>query len=99
MLSSTFPGFYLSFGEKSVYQGLRHEGRGVYWEIPICASAFLGEEVVGIRRMRCSNSLCKKRVCDIWENRFGVIVIELKCPHCGEVVRVYWKPRLKGKYT
>ena len=22
MLSSTFPGFYLSFGEKSVYQGL-----------------------------------------------------------------------------
>ena len=55
--------------------------------------------MVGIRRMRCSNSLCKKRVCDTWENRFGVIVIELKCPHCGEVVRVYWKPRLKGKYT
>ena len=78
---------------------MRHERRGVYWEIPICASAFLGEEVVGIRRMRCSNSLCKKRICDIWENRFGVIVIELKCPHCGEVVRVYWKPRLKGKYT
>ncbi len=35
-----------------------------------------GEEVVGIRRMRCSNSLCKKRICDIGENSFGVIVIE-----------------------
>ncbi|MDE7334557.1 MAG: hypothetical protein K2O16_20465 [Lachnospiraceae bacterium] len=50
---------------------------------------FEGEEVVDIRRMKCSNGECKKRVCDIWENRFGVIVIELKCPHCGEVVRGY----------
>ena len=35
---------------------VRHEG-GVYWEIPIGASAFLGKEVGGIRRMRCSNSV------------------------------------------
>lgn len=73
----------------------------VYGEkkLPIGAFAFLGEGVIGIRRMKCSNSVCKKRVCDIWENRFGIIVIELKCPHCGEVVRVYWKPMREVKYT
>ncbi len=54
-----------------------------------------GKEVVGIQKMRCSNSECRKRVCDIWETRFGVVVIELKCRHCGEIVRVYWKPRGK----
>lgn len=65
---------------------------GVYWEIPIGAFAFLGEEVVIIRKMKCPERWCRKRVCDIWENRFGVIVIELKCPHCGEVVRVCCGP-------
>ena len=69
---------------------------GVYWKIPIGAFAFFGrKEVVDIRKMRCSNGQCRKRVCDIWETRFGVVVIELKCRHCGEVVRVYWKPKEK----
>ena len=27
---------------------------------------------MAIRRMKCSNGEYKKRVCDIWENRFGV---------------------------
>ncbi len=31
---------------------------------------------------------CGKRVYDIWETRFGVVAIELKCQHCGEAVRI-----------
>lgn len=68
---------------------------GVYWEIPISASVLLGREVVSIWKMKCPNKQCGKRVCDIWETRFGVVVIELKCQHCGEVVRIYWKPKEK----
>ena len=77
---------------------VRHEGRGVYWEIPICASAFLGEEVVVIQKIKCPNHKCGRRIFDIGITRFSIIV-ELKCPHCGEVVRVYWKPKEKKKYT
>ena len=64
---------------------VRHEGRGVYWEIPICASAFLGEEVVVIQKIKCPNHKCGRRIFDIGITRFRIIV-ELKCPHCGEVV-------------
>jgi len=57
-----------------------------------------GEEVVGIQKIKCPNHKCGRRIFDIGITRFRIIV-ELKCPHCGEVVRVYWKPKEKKKYT
>ena len=38
------------------------------------------------------------RIFNIDKTRFRIIV-ELKCLHCGKVVRVYWKPKEKKKYT
>lgn len=54
----------------------------------------LGEEVVDIQKIKCPNHKCRRRIFDIGITRFRIIV-ELKCPHCGEVVRVYWKPKEK----
>ena len=50
-----------------------------------------------IRKIRCLNYECGRRTFDIDITRFKIIV-ELKCPHCGEVVRVYWNPKEKKKY-
>ena len=37
----------------------------------------------------------QKRACDIGETGSGWIIVSLKCPNCGRVIKVYWKP--KGK--
>jgi hypothetical protein len=49
-------------------------------------------EVVIIRKMKCPEKRCRKRVCDIGETVSGWIIVSLKCPNCGRVVKVYWKP-------
>ncbi len=54
--------------------------------------------MVIIQKIKCPNHKCERRIFDIGITRFRIIV-ELKCPHCGEVVRVYWKPKEKKKYT
>lgn len=38
------------------------------------------------KKMKCSN--CGKRAFDISELPKQKFVVELKCPHCGKVVRV-----------
>ena len=48
-----------------------------------------------IRKMKCPEKWCKKRACDIGETGSGWIIVSLKCPNCGRVIKVYWKP--KGK--
>ena len=45
--------------------------------------------------MKCPERWCKKRACDIGETGSGWIIVSLKCPNCGRVIKVYWKP--KGK--
>ena len=66
--------------------------------ISIDASELLREEVVIIQKINCPRHKCGRRIFDIGVTRFRII-IELKCPHCGEIVRVYWKPKEKRKYT
>ena len=53
--------------------------------------------MVIIQKIKCPNHKCGRRIFDIGITRFRIIV-ELKCPHCGEVVRVYWKPKEKKIY-
>ena len=48
---------------------------------------FKRKEVVNIQKIKCPNHKCGRRVCDIGVTRFR-IVIELKCPHCGEIVEM-----------
>ncbi len=53
---------------------------------------FSREEMVIIRKIKCPERQCRKRVCDIGETVSGWIIVSLKCPNCGRVVKVYWKP-------
>ena len=55
---------------------MRHVRRGVYWEIPICASAFLGEEVVVIQKIKCPNHECGRRIFDVEEMPPGRTVLD-----------------------
>ena len=59
----------------------------------IAIDAFGGGGI--IRKMKCPERRCKKRACDIGETGSGWIIVSLKCPNCGRVIKVYWKP--KGK--
>ena len=43
-----------------------------------------------IRKMKCPERRCKKRACDIGETGSGWIIVSLKCPNCGRVIKVYW---------
>jgi hypothetical protein len=42
--------------------------------------------------MKCPERWGKKRVCDIGETGSGWIIVSLKCPNCGRVIKVYWEP-------
>ncbi len=61
----------------------------------IVTDVFWGRGGGIIRKMKCPERWCKKRACDIGETGSGWIIVSLKCPNCGRVVKVYWKP--KGK--
>ncbi len=61
----------------------------------IAIDVFWGEEVVLSGKWKCPERWCKKRACDIGETGSGWIIVSLKCPNCGRVIKVYWKP--KGK--
>ena len=39
--------------------------------------------MVIIRKMKCPEKRCRKRVCDIGETVSGWIIVSLKCPNCG----------------
>lgn len=53
--------------------------------------------MVVIQRIKCPNRQCRKRVCDIGMMALDKIIVELKCPHCGKIVRVYIFSKLKCK--
>ena len=59
----------------------------------IAIDVFLGGGI--IRKMKCPERRCKKRACDIGETVSGWIIVSLKCPNCGRVIKVYWKPNGK----
>ena len=61
----------------------------------IAIDVFWGRGGGIIRKMKCPERWCKKRACDIGETGSGWIIVSLKCPNCGRVIKVYWKP--KGK--
>lgn len=61
----------------------------------IATDVFWGRGGGIIRKMKCPERRCKKRACDIGETGSGWIIVSLKCPNCGRVIKVYWKP--KGK--
>lgn len=48
--------------------------------------------------VRCPKPRCGRRILDIEVEPPGKVVLEVKCLHCGEVVRVSHNPeRKKGK--
>ena len=60
----------------------------------ICTpSVLVGEEVVNIQRMECPNPKCKRRIFDIDVIPQGKIMLEMKCRHCGEIIRVGFSPK------
>ncbi len=61
----------------------------------IATDVFWGRGGGIIRKMKCPERRCKKRACDIGETGSGWIIVSLKCPNCGRVVKVYWKPNGK----
>jgi hypothetical protein len=46
-----------------------------------------------VERIRCPNPKCGRRILDIEEMPPGETVLEIKCRHCGEVVRVGLGPK------
>lgn len=47
--------------------------------------------MVLIRKMKCPNQKCRKRVCDIGIMNVGKIIVELKCPGLSGYVGSQWK--------
>ncbi len=46
-----------------------------------------------MEKVRCPNPKCGRRILDIEVEPPGKTVLEMKCRHCGEVVRVGFGPR------
>ena len=45
-------------------------------------------EVYGICMVRCP--ACKGRICDIIATAGGRVVLKVKCPECGRIVKLEW---------
>jgi len=45
-----------------------------------------------VEEIRCPNPRCGRRILDNEEVDSEWTVLEIKCPHCGELVRLYCGP-------
>ena len=45
-----------------------------------------------MEKVKCQNPKCGRRIFDIEEMPPGKLVLEMRCSHCGEVVRVGYNP-------
>ena len=48
---------------------------------------------LSVEKVKCPNPKCGRRILDIEEMPPGETVLEIKCRHCGEVVRVGFGPK------
>ena len=47
--------------------------------------------MMDMQKMRCPR--CGKRLLDIKTDSEEEVIIETRCPNCGRMVKVYWKPQ------
>ena len=50
-----------------------------------------------MEKVKCPNPKCGRRIFDIEEMPPGKVVLEMKCRHCGEIIRVGFSPKMVHK--
>ena len=50
-----------------------------------------------MEKVKCPNPKCGRRIFDIEEMPPGKVVLEMKCRHCGKIIRVGFSPKMVHK--